>query len=141
MQETYVRVCQYSEGTEVRQPRALMYSVARSIALDHVKRAGFRLDAGIDGTEAADRLSGFSDPDPALMDLSSREEFALFCDAVRMLPVQCRRVFVLKKVYGYSQREIADLLGITENTVEKHVGQGMRLCLKFLSVQPGWRRR
>ncbi|MBT5330464.1 MAG: sigma-70 region 4 domain-containing protein, partial [Porticoccaceae bacterium] len=38
----------------------------------------------------------------------------------------------LKKVYGYSQREIAEELGISENTVEKHVALGVKRCTLFL---------
>ena len=47
----------------------------------------------------------------------SRERFLMFCRAVRELPLQCRRAFILKKVYGLSQKEIADYLGISESTV------------------------
>jgi RNA polymerase sigma-70 factor (ECF subfamily) len=53
------------------------------------------------------------------------EEFLMFCRAVRELPVQCRRVFVLRKVYGLSQQEVARHLGISEATVEKHVAKGV----------------
>jgi RNA polymerase sigma-70 factor (ECF subfamily) len=34
----------------------------------------------------------------------------------------------LKKVYGYSQREIAAKLSLSESTVEKHISSGMKRC-------------
>jgi RNA polymerase sigma-70 factor (ECF subfamily) len=47
---------------------------------------------------------------------------------VAQLPLQCRRAFLLKKVYGLSQKEIAGYLGISESTVEKHVAKGLLHC-------------
>ena len=46
--------------------------------------------------------------------------------------VQCRRAFVLKKVYGYSQREIAQELELSESTVEKHIANGVKRCTYFM---------
>ena len=57
---------------------------------------------------------------------ATQQEFKLFCDAVRALPKQCRRAFVLKKVYGYSLKEIAQELEISEKTVEKHIAEGIK---------------
>ena len=64
--------------------------------------------------------------------MATGEEFDQFCEAVRLLPVQARRVFVLKKVYGYSQREIAAELDLAESTVEKHVALAMRRCAEYM---------
>ena len=52
---------------------------------------------------------------------------------MQLLPVQARRVFVLKKVYGYSQREIAEELGLAQSTVEKHVALAVRRCAEYMS--------
>lgn len=54
-----------------------------------------------------------------------REDFQFLCEAINQLPEQCRKVFILKKVYGLSQREVAQKLGISESTVEKHVAKGL----------------
>jgi len=130
VQETYVRVCQYGLRGEVREPRALMVKTARNLALDHVKRAEVRLaDSIVDDEEGGLEASLVDSP---LRQAVSDQEFSQFCEAVRQLPLQCRKVFVLKKVYGYSQREIVKEIGLSESTVEKHVARGMRLCAEFL---------
>jgi len=41
---------------------------------------------------------------------------------------------VLKKVYGYSQKEIAIKLDISENTVEKHIATGIKRCTQFMAA-------
>lgn len=136
VQATYVRVCQYNTRNEIQEPKALMLSVARNLALDHVKRAEHKLtttfasDVELESALAKDAI------DESYHAVTSNEEFARFCDAVRQLPQQCRRVFVLKKVYGYSQREIAQELGVAESTVEKHIATGMSHCVRYLREQP-----
>ncbi len=137
VQETYVRVCQLSTKAEIRKPRALMTTIARNLALDYAKRSERRLSTRLDEkTENEISSSIRYDADTTLNTVASNENFAQFCDAVRQLPVQCRRVFVLKKVYGYTQREIAMELNISESTVEKHISRGMKSCTQYILNSP-----
>ena len=59
---------------------------------------------------------------------NTRQELALLMDAIASLPDRCREALTLRKLYGLSQREIAQHLAITESTVEKLVAHGVRLC-------------
>lgn len=131
VQETYVRVCQADAKEPIRTPRTFMYRTVRNLALDHMKRAETRMSRSLeemaDGEPPAAGLA-----DTTLNDVTTREEFAAFCEAVRQLPVQCRRVFVLKKVYGYSQKEIAADLGLSASTIEKHTAKGIRCCMQYM---------
>jgi len=61
------------------------------------------------------------------MSASTRSSAFSSSEAVGSLPEQCRRVFVLKKVYGLSQEEVAARVGIAESTVEKHIAKGALL--------------
>ena len=135
VQETYVRVCQYNIRKDVDEPRALMVSVARNLALDHIKRADYKLTSGFETDADMESALALHAADDSFNAVASSDEFSRFCDAVRQLPLQCRRVFVLKKVYGYSQREIALELGIAESTVEKHIASGMQHCIRYLRGQ------
>jgi RNA polymerase sigma-70 factor (ECF subfamily) len=144
VQETYVRVCRFNsklrsgrrssqaEQEVIREPRALMVRVARNIALDHIKRADLRLTDSLDEDLTSNPELVSCQEDHTYLQAASDEEFSRFCEAVRQLPQQCRRVFVLKKVYGYSQQEIAVALGLSESTVEKHVAKGIRLCAEHI---------
>lgn len=126
VQETYVKLCQVKKKDEIREPRSFLMATARNLALDHVKKAESRLAISVEEDEDFDRdKAGY---DQTFSQAASDEEFTFFCEAVRKLPVQCRRVFVLKKVYGYSQKEISQQLNISENTVEKHVALGVKRC-------------
>lgn len=135
VQETYVRVCQYHAKAEISEPKALMVSVARNLALDHVKRSEHRLTSQFESEAELESLLASQATDQSFETVASNEEFGRFCEALRELPVQCRRVFVLKKVYGCSQREIARELDIAESTVEKHIATGMHHCIRYLNEQ------
>src|SRR3546814_6555002 len=52
---------------------------------------------------------------------------------IAALPAKCREAFVLRKVQGLSQSEIAGRMRISENTVEKQVGKGLRLLMRSLA--------
>lgn len=132
VQETYVRVCQAETRDNVRQPRSFLFRTVRNLALDHIKRAESRLAVSVEENRELGFGEGQRARDDTLERVSSDEEFSRFCDAVRRLPVQCRRTFVLKKVYGYTQREIAMELGLSESTVEKHIAEGVKRCTYFM---------
>lgn len=137
VQETYVRLCQFKSREDIRSPGALMTRIAHNLAVDHLKRAGNRLSTSIDEAVEAEigQLSQYAD-EPYIQ-AASREEFGFFCEAVRTLPQQCRRVFVLKKVYGHTQKEIAKLMNLSENTVEKHIASGVKRCTLYMREQTG----
>ena len=127
VQETYVRVCQIESREEIREPRSFLFKTARNLALDHIKRAESRLTTNVEDIAEYGHAGATQSTDDQTFDqVATNEEFSQFCEAVRLLPVHCRRAFVLKKVYGYSQREIASEMNISESTVEKHIAQGIK---------------
>ena len=130
VQETYVRVCQVDHDYTINHPRSFLFKTARNLALDHVKRAETRLVSSVE--EELNLAEDDRWDDEIFEQVASKQEFAYFCEAIRQLPVQCRRAFVLKKVYGYSQKEISKELGIAESTVEKHIALGMKRCTYYM---------
>jgi RNA polymerase sigma-70 factor (ECF subfamily) len=135
VQETYVRLCQVENIERIDSPKAFMYKTARNLALDYIKRADTKK---VDRVESQQMLDDLVNGDNKMVDEMYHstiidKEFKHFCDAVRMLPVQCRKVFVLKKVYGNSQKEISEQLGISQSTVEKHISNGLKRCTVYMS--------
>ena len=128
VQETYVRVCQSKSKHAIRQPRSFLFRTAQNLALDHMKKAETRLTSPSDQIDELDVTLGGEPVDSTFEQVASDEKFSQFCEAVRRLPQQCRRAFVLKKVYGRTQREIAEEMGISENVVENYIARGMKRC-------------
>ena len=141
VQETYVRACQVERKAEIKTPRSFLLKTARNLALDHIKRAESRLSVSLDETLLPEAGGQDELADGTYDEVASNEEFALFCEAVRHLPQQCRRAFVLKKVYGYSRREIAEIMGLSEHTVQTQIARGTKRCMHFMERQDGSRSR
>ena len=130
VQETYVRICQMDKRKLVEQPKSFLMKTARNLAFDHLKKAETRLADGVETELDFDVESLIHDR--VFDSVASNEEFSRFCEAIRLLPAQCRRVFVLKKVYGYSQKEIAKEMNLSESTVEKHIAVGFKRCASYM---------
>lgn len=130
VQETYVRICQLGHHQPIEKPKSFLMKTARNLAFDHLKRAETRLAEGVE--DELEFTANESGRDGTFEQVANHEEFAFFCEAVRQLPAQCRRVFVLKKVYGYSQKEIASEMNISQSTVEKHISVGLRQCTRYM---------
>ena len=81
-----------------------------------------------DGTCGLDTLDGYV---RCLVADRCEEEFDLswlrheIDDGVSQLSEQCRRVFLLSRVTGLKNREIAERLNISVKTVEKHIGAAL----------------
>jgi len=128
VQETFVQSYAASRQQKIANPEAFMMKVAKNIALGYLRRAD-RKNCSIEEIEEEFLL----DLDTTALKCQSQERFLSFCNAVATLPVSCRRVFILKKVYGLSVEEIGDLLGISKSTIEKHVGKGMAMVIEYMS--------
>jgi RNA polymerase sigma factor (sigma-70 family) len=125
VQEAYVRVCGLPDGQVVESPRALLFRIARNLAVDRARQRVTRATDDVADFEPLNVSSEEAEPDEQV-DL--RRRFESFCAAVDSLPPLCRRVFVLRKVYQLSHAEIAQVLGLSHSTIEKHVAKGLLRC-------------
>lgn len=132
MQECYARLLRERERGAVRSNRAFLFTVARNAVRDVIRR---RAVADTFAVTENDR-SGVLEEGSDVADLvSRREELALLTEAIRALPERCRHVFLLRRVQGRSQKEIAACLGISENTVETLVAKGVRRCAEYFRAR------
>src|ERR1700734_699600 len=136
VQETYARLLglNTSAWAAVRNWHAFLFTTARNVALDRIRRSRVvSLDA-LAEMGSMDVLDEAPSVDEAL---NARQELALLFDTIASLPDRCREALTLRKLYGLSQREIAQRLAISESTVEKHVAYGVRLCAERMFAQRG----
>jgi RNA polymerase sigma factor (sigma-70 family) len=125
LQEAFMRSFEAGQRSDIRDMRAFLMRTATNLALNHAARKEHRSTGPLEELAVDDEPRAQIDAD---------REFLAFCHAVGALPEQCRRVFILRKVYGLSQQEIASELGISESTVEKHIAKGLLMCRERLAA-------
>lgn len=129
VQETFVRSYEADLKQKIKYPRSYMLKTAKNIALNHIAKWDNKFN---------DSLEDFAEPPVELKtanfedDFESKERFLFFCRATDQLSGSVRKCFILKKVYGLSQREIAQYLNISESTVEKHVAKGLLKSIQYM---------
>jgi RNA polymerase sigma-70 factor (ECF subfamily) len=134
VQETFIRSMQAGVVRRIDHPKAFMFRTARNLALNHVQRLDNRVRPhmvdvlDVDLQLATETLEA---------QFESHERFAYFCHAISKLPTKCRSAFILRKVYGLSQKEVAGFLEMTEGNVEKHVSRGLMRCIEYMDTIDG----
>jgi RNA polymerase sigma-70 factor (ECF subfamily) len=140
IQETYLRLFQAAKQRPIRSPRAFMIKTIRNLALNklrwadalnHVSTVDPPAETEARRERASHDVSVEQTPESLL---ESQQEFSVFCQAIRALPRQCRRVFLLRRVYDLSQREVAAQLGLSERTVENHIAKAAVDCSDYMRV-------
>ena len=126
VQETYAVLSALPAVGHITSPRAYAFQTAQSLILRHLRRARIvRIDA-IGDVESL--TSALDEPSPE-QQTAARQQWRRVCELIDALPVKCREAFVLRKVEGLSQRQIAQRMGVSESTVEKHIGRALRTLM------------
>jgi RNA polymerase sigma-70 factor (ECF subfamily) len=129
-QEAYLRAFGAEKaGEELRSPKAFLFRIAKNVALNELARKSRLLTHYIEDSIAPDVIEADGSAEDRVL---AEEKLSMFCSAVATLPLQCRRAFLMRKVYGFSHKEISEQLGISVSTVEKHVASGLLRCSTFL---------
>jgi len=129
-QDAYVRVYEAALREKPVNPRNFLFQVARNLMIDRSRRknvVSFDSFADFDGMEAED------DQPDVEQSTAAQQEIRLLRAAIGELPPRCREVVTLRKIEGLSQRDVARRMGITEDTVERQVANGIRLLRKYLN--------
>ncbi|MFZ5496127.1 MAG: RNA polymerase sigma factor [Verrucomicrobiota bacterium] len=130
--DAYLKVYPIVERQEAAKPEALLYTTARRLAFNRLKR---RKVAPFAAAPAEEQFS--VSPAPGVAEqVMARQEWQHLEQAIAALPAGCRSVLLLRKVELLSHQEIADRLGIAVSTVEKQHARALRLLRAALSA-PG----
>lgn len=126
IQETYAVLSTRTTVADIVDGRAYAFQVARSLLLQSVRRAKIVSIHAMADLAELDAPDG--DPSP-FRHVAGREDLRQVMQIIAAMPPQTRRAFVLRRLHGLSQRDIALRIGVSENTVEKHIGRGIRLLM------------
>ena len=129
--DAYLRVYPAVEKNTAEKPEALLYTTARRLAFNRLKRR--RISPFAPGELEAERTA--SAQPGVVQQVMARQELQQLEQAIAQLPEGCRAVLLLRKIELLSHQEIADRLGIAVSTVEKQHARALRLLRA--SLAPG----
>lgn len=129
IQEAYCRLAAMEDVTHVCNGRAYLFQTTRNIVLEQVRRSKI---VRIDNVTDMSSLNIVDEAPPVDRVVSGVRELQRVERLIEGLPAKCRRVFVLRRIHGVSQREIARMLGVTQAAVEKQAGRALKLIVKGL---------
>jgi RNA polymerase sigma factor (sigma-70 family) len=130
-QESYLRLWKVCATQPIRSAKALLFTVARRLAVDFIRRDRTvpREDIG-----HLAELSVLMEERDASFAEGLDEKVDLLSEAISHLPGRCRETFILYKIEGLSRRETAERLGLSEKTVAAHTSTAMKRCATYLRL-------
>ncbi len=129
VQDAFVNLLRGAQASEIDNSRSYLTRTARNLAIDHLRRE--RHQWQYSGELNADAWPVCDQPLPDAV-LQGRQELAALRRVIDHLPTKCRVVFLLSREHGLAMKQIAERLGISESTVEKHLTRAMVDCRREL---------
>lgn len=124
--------------------RAYVYTVARNHLINHAKRARI---VPIETIADLDSVHGDIDMFETERALTARDELRRAKEGIDKLPPKCREVILLQKVEGLTDRQAAESLGVSVETVRRQIKLGMKALIDHMIggsgriVRKNYRRR
>lgn len=129
IQDAYCRLARLRDVDAIDRPGAYFMQIVKNAWRDSLRHSRVvRLEAFTENTAliVEDEATGVE------ATVFARDELTLVGDLMRTLPDRCRTIFMMKRVEGLSQREIARTLGVSENVVENDVQRALRVIQRGL---------
>jgi len=133
IQEAYVRTRGAMENGSIEHIEAFLHQTARNLALDYQRRRKMRSSYELEGL-GEDVIGRIPDTMPSIeLALLERERFKAFRRALQGLPTRAQTVMILSRLEEWSNRRIADHLGVSERTIFNDLKMAVAHCREFLA--------
>lgn len=142
LQDVFMKVVQRSGDFKGNSKLSTwIYTIARNLCIDHSRKMVFRRHKSLDapgrtddaeeGPTLLDRTAADSpDVDRAAIARDLQERIAA---AVEELPEEQKEVFLMRQVQGLPFKEIAEVVGVPENTVKSRMRYALERLQRALS--------
>ncbi|MFM7848693.1 MAG: RNA polymerase sigma factor [Rubrivivax sp.] len=132
-QEAFMRVYAAELGGRTPVSEALLYTVAKNLALSELRKRTSRATDAVGDMSDSDVEAVGTDPEQLL---SQRQMILAVEAAMARMPPKCLEVFRLRKLSDLSHAQIAERLSISTKTVERHITHALQLCHEALCERP-----
>ena len=133
-QEAYARVYEAAQRERPQQVKPFLFQVARNLMIDRLRKQSV---VSLEAMADFEWLNLPDDRPSSEQTLVARQERRLLQAALEDLPPRCRQVVMMRRIEGLSQKEVAEQLGITIETVQTQIAKAMRLLAQAMSGRRG----
>ena len=133
LQDVYVRVYEAACSEIPLQAKPFVFTTARNLLINRARREQVVSIEAVADLDALGMAMDAPGPDRAVV---ARDELRRLQAAIEKLPPRCREVVVLRRIEGMPRREIAQRMGITEDTVAEYLANGMSVLTDVLYGEP-----
>ena len=103
---------------DIVSPKGYLFGVARNLLSQRFRKNSKRMSIEINDANISEIAEDFIPPENIVF---YKLKMDILNEAIKSLPPQCQRVFVLRKIHGLSQKKIASKMKISTSTVERHI--------------------
>jgi len=128
-QETFARIYEAAKRERPLLVKPFLFQIARNLIIDHLRKQNV-----VSLETMADRewMDVPDDGPSSERQAAARQELRLLQSALDELPTRCRQIVMMQRIDGLSQKDIAQQMGISVETVQTQIARGMRLLAQAL---------
>ncbi len=135
-QSAFLHVWEFSKHSKINNPKALMFKIARNLAYNEIRRRK-RFDASFVTTSdyseyEIEHATYSTTPSPEQI-TSLRDDIQRVFEEIDTLPERPKQTLIMHRIHGKSYKEIAQILSVSESSVEKYMIEALKRLRKCLT--------
>lgn len=130
VQDAYLNIARLDDFSHIQSGRAYFFTAARNAWRQRVRHDRV---VRIESMSAFEGMDFEADEPGPERQAWARLELQRVRGHIDRLPERCRRIFMLRRVEGLSQREIAEQLGVPEYTVSADASRGLKRLMRAIA--------
>lgn len=120
VQDAFHNFLRMDAPESIENPRAYLYQAAHNLALNRIRKQ--RHHEGYIASQALDDSDNLS-PE---RHISGQKDLEALQEKLKELPENCRKAFIMSRIYAKSYLEISQELGVSVSSVEKYLIKALR---------------
>ncbi len=125
VQDVYIRAARSEKSTKIRQPRALLFSIALNLLRDRFRRKKVRQETQIDRVEWVSGAPAETPEEALIRGIESKKVRAVFDAATE----RQQAIFVMHWQQGMVYAEISKQLNVSVRTIERDMSRIVKRML------------
>ncbi|MCT7646236.1 RNA polymerase sigma factor [Aliarcobacter butzleri] len=120
-QETYIKVLEITKtNSDIEIQKAYLYKIAQNLVIDKIRKDKLLLQTPFEENEHFFETNDYAE-DLILNEIRKKK----LRESIKSLPPQQKKTFVFYYYKGYTRKEIAQILDISVNAVEKNISRAI----------------